>query len=182
MFIGNRIRLRELRKEDIATINELGNEEEVIINLTTKVPAPLPLQVEESWYEDYVKNYKDNFIQFAIETLDGTLVGKCGTGGIDWKNGCTTIWIFIGKDENRSKGYGTEALALLVKFIFEEMNMNRVQLVVFGFNERAISSYKKNGFVVEGVYRQEIFRQGKYQDVYQMSLLKREYIAAKGEN
>jgi RimJ/RimL family protein N-acetyltransferase len=58
--------------------------------------------------------------------------------------------------------------------------MNRIQLYVFGFNERAVTSYKKVGFVLEGVHKQELFRNGKYNDVYGMSILKREYDAAKG--
>lgn len=180
MLTGNRIRLRELRKEDVEVINSLGNEHEVLINLTTRIPAPMPLVVEQTWYEDYTKKYDGGFIQFVIEKLDGTIIGKCGTGKIDWKNASVMVWIFIGKVENRGKGYGSEALSLLVDFIFQEMNMNRVELGVFGFNERAIASYKKVGFVLEGVEKQDLFRKGKYNDVYVMSILKREYDAAKG--
>lgn len=176
MLIGKNVRLRELRKEDLETINNLGKEEEVQLNLTTKVPAPMPLGVEQRWYEEYTKEYGgDDFIQFVIEKLDGTVIGKCGTGGTDWKNACATVWIFIGNPENRGKGYGSEALSLLVDFIFQEMNMNRIQLIVFGFNKRAVGSYEKVGFVLEGIYKNEMFRLGQYQDVYQMSILKREY-------
>ncbi|MDF2520579.1 MAG: acetyltransferase [Clostridia bacterium] len=175
MLTGKNIRLREVRKEDLPVINELGNEEEVIINLTTRIPAPTPLGVDESWYEDYTKKYDGNFVQFVIEKLDGTVIGKCGTMGLDWKDACTTVWIFIGKPENRGKGYGTEALKLFVDFAFMEMNLNRVQLLVFDFNKRAISSYEKVGFVVEGIYKQEVYRNGSYHDVYQMGILRKEY-------
>lgn len=180
MLTGKNVRLRELRKEDLEIINGINNEEDVIINLSTRIPAPMPLGVEQNWYEEYTKKFGADFIQFVIEKLDGTVIGKCGTVHIDWKNACTTIWVFIGKDENRGKGYGTEALSLFVNFIFQEMNINRVQLLVFDFNARAIASYEKIGFVVEGEYRQEIFRHGKYNGVYQMSILKREFDAAKG--
>jgi RimJ/RimL family protein N-acetyltransferase len=180
MFVGKKVRLREVHKEDLEVINKLGNEEEVMLNLSTRLPIPRPLQIDEKWHEEYIKEYNDEFIQFVIEKLDGTVIGKCGTGHIDWKNSCVTIWIFIGKDENRSKGYGSEALSLLVNFIFEEMNINRIQLYVFGFNERAVTSYKKVGFVVEGVHKEELFRLGKYNDVYIMSILKSEHDAAKG--
>jgi RimJ/RimL family protein N-acetyltransferase len=180
MLTGKKVRLREFRKEDVEVINHLANEVEVQINLTTRVPAPMPLGVEEGWYADYTKKYDGDFIQFVIERLDGTVIGKCGTSQTDWKNASVMVWIFIGKDENRGKGYGSEALSLLVDFIFREMNMNRVELGVFGFNERAVASYKKVGFVLEGVQRQELYRNGKYNDVYMMSILKREYEAAKG--
>lgn len=180
MFTGNKVRLRECRKEDIEALSEIENEEEVIINLTTRVPSPAPMQVKQGWFEDYTKKYSDNFVQFTIEKLDGTVIGKCGTGHIDWKNACVTVWIFIGKAENRGMGYGSEALSLFVNFIFQEMNMNRVQLFVFGFNERAVTSYKKVGFIVEGIQKNELYRNGKYNDVYIMSILKREHDAAKG--
>lgn len=180
MLIGKNIRLREVRKEDVEKINEIGNEHEVLINLTTRIPAPTPLGMEENWYEEYVKDHSGDFYQFVIEKMDGTIIGKCGTGDIDWKNACTTVWIFIGKAENRGQGFGAEALSLLVDFIFTEMNMNRVQLLVFAFNERAVASYKKIGFELEGCYKQELFRCGKYNDVYHMSILKRNYDAAKG--
>ncbi len=180
MLIGKNIRLRELRKEDVEKINEIGNEHEVLINLTTRIPAPTPLGLEQNWYEEYVKEHSSDFYQFVIEKMDGTIIGKCGTGDIDWKNAATTVWIFIGKAENRGQGYGSEALSLLVDFIFTEMNMNRVQLLVFAFNERAVASYKKIGFEVEGCYKQELFRCGQYNDVYQMSILKKNYDTAKG--
>lgn len=180
MLIGNNVRLRELRKEDLEKVNKMGNEVEVMLNLTTRVPSPMPVQTEEQWFEEYVKEGGVEFIEFAIEKLDGTIIGKCGTVNIDWKNAYATIWIFIGNQENRGKGYGTEALSLLVEFIFEEMNMNRVELYVFDFNKRAVTSYSKVGFVSEGILRNELFRNGKYNDVQVMSILKREYDAAKG--
>jgi RimJ/RimL family protein N-acetyltransferase len=180
MFTGNKVRLRESRKEDIVALNDISNELECMLNLTTRVPVPMPIQIQQGWFEDYTKKFSDDFIQFTIEKLDGTVIGKCGTGHIDWKNACVTVWIFIGKGENRGAGYGSEALSLFVNFIFREMNMNRVQLYVFGFNERAVTSYKKVGFVVEGVHKQDLYRNGKYNDVYIMSILKREFDAAKG--
>jgi len=181
MLVGNKVRLREMRKEDIEHVAKMGNEIEVMFNLMTRIPSPKPQQIEEKWFEEYIKEYGDEFVQFVIEKLDGTVIGKCGTVNIDWKNSCTTVWIYIGNPENRGKGYGTEALSLLVDFIFREMNMNRVELYVFSFNERAVESYKKVGFVLEGVLQQELFRNGKYNDVYVMSILKREHDAAKGE-
>lgn len=83
--------------------------------------------------------------------------------------------IFIGDKKYWGKGYGTDAMRVLVKFIFEQMNIHKVKLNVYSFNERAIKSYEKCGFKVEGVLRQEIFRDGRYYDEIIMGLLKEEY-------
>jgi RimJ/RimL family protein N-acetyltransferase len=87
------------------------------------------------------------------------------------------VGIFIGDKNYWGKGYGTDAMSVLVKFIFEQMNIHKVKLNVFSYNERAIKSYEKCGFKVEGVLRQEIFRDGKYYDEIIMGLLKEEYSA-----
>jgi RimJ/RimL family protein N-acetyltransferase len=72
-------------------------------------------------------------------------------------------------------GYGTEAMRLIMKFVFEDLNLNRLGLWVFDFNKRAIKSYKKCGMKVEGIMREGVFRDGKYHDVYFMGILKSEY-------
>jgi len=67
------------------------------------------------------------------------------------------------------KGYGTDAMKVLMKFIFEDMNMNKIRLSVFSFNERAKRCYEKCGFQVEGILKKEIFKEGKYYDEIIMS-------------
>ena len=66
-------------------------------------------------------------------------------------------------------------MKVLMNFIFEEMNINKIKLNVYAFNERAIKSYEKCGFKKEGLLRQEIFRQGKYNDEVVMGILREEY-------
>lgn len=177
MFKGVNINLRAVEKEDIPVLNSLRNEEEVLTHLMSKLPHPVSLHAEELGYEEKCKKKYRTDAELLIEKKDGTVIGKCGTMDTKWKDGETTVHVFTGSDENRGKGYGTEAMKLLISYIFEQMNMNRVKLYVFSFNERAIKSYEKTGFKVEGVLRQELYRDGKYYDVIQMSILKREYEA-----
>jgi len=70
---------------------------------------------------------------------------------------------------------------VLIDFIFNQMNINKIKLDVYSFNERAIKSYKKSGFIIEGVLRDEIYRDGKYYDKIVMGLLKKDYIKQRGE-
>ncbi len=69
---------------------------------------------------------------------------------------------------------GTERI---LRFAFEQMNLNKVSLGVFEFNERAIACYRKCGFVEEGRLREEYYQDGRYWDVIRMSILRREYDA-----
>lgn len=127
------------------------------------------------WFEG-CSALKDTY-SFAIETLEEhKYIGGCGVNSVDWKNSIVVVGIFIGDKDYWSKGYGTDAMQILIKFIFNEMNINKIKLQVFSFNERAINSYKKCGFKVEGVHRQEIFRNGKYHDDIIMGLLREEYL------
>ena len=64
---------------------------------------------------------------------------------------------------------------VLVNFIFNEMNLHKISLLTYGFNKRAIRSYEKVGFKVEGVLKDNIYRDGQYQDEIIMSIFKDEW-------
>ena len=85
--------------------------------------------------------------------------------------------IIIGEPEQLGKGYGTEALMLLLGYSFDELNLHRVFLRVVDFNQRAIESYLKCGFSKEGRLRDAIFLDGDYHDVVVMSILEEEFRA-----
>ncbi|MFW5787163.1 MAG: GNAT family N-acetyltransferase [Bacillota bacterium] len=174
MLTGDRIQLREYKEDYITKAKDYINDPEVCLNINPQTPFPITLKDEEEWFENQRKD--DNQRNFAIITKDDKeYIGGCGINDIDWKNSVVKVGIFIGKKEYRGKGYGTEAMKILLEFIFNQMNINKVMLEVFSFNKRAIKSYKKNGFVEEGRLRENIYRNGKYHDEILMGLLRREY-------
>lgn len=174
MYYGEKIKLRAYKREDVLLACEYMNDSELKRLLVNKIPYPMILEEEEKWYESLI-NLKDSY-NFAIEDLgSGKYIGGCGINQINWLNRIAIIGIFIGDKNYWGKGYGTDAVNTLVKFIFEQMNMNKVKLSVFSFNERAKKCYEKCGFKVEGVLRQELFRDGKYNDEYIMSILFEEW-------
>jgi RimJ/RimL family protein N-acetyltransferase len=174
---GKRINLRAIEKEDLPKLMSIRNEDELMIHMSSTIPHPISVCAEELDYmEKCKKKYKDE-VELLIEKKDGNIIGKCGTMKTRWKDSETTVFILIGGSENRGQGLGTEAMQLLISFIFEQMNIRRIKLYVFAFNERAIKSYEKCGFKVEGVLREELYRNGRYYDVKQMSILRHEYDA-----
>jgi ribosomal protein S18 acetylase RimI-like enzyme len=78
------------------------------------------------------------------------------------------------------RGYGTEATRMMLAHAFQNLGIHRVSLAVFAFNERAIRSYRKVGFTVEGRAREAIFRDGRFWDEISMSILEPEWRALQG--
>lgn len=178
MYSGKLVRLREYRKSDIETVLKFFHDEEVIKNLSPGIPYPYTFEDEEKWFENN-SALNDNY-NFAIETIaSNKYIGGCGINQIDWKNSWVIIGIVIGDKDYWSKGYGLDAMNVLVGFIFNQMNINKIKLNVFSFNERAIACYEKCGFIREGVLREELFRDGKYYDVIAMGMFRKDFSAKK---
>jgi RimJ/RimL family protein N-acetyltransferase len=169
MFTGERVYLRSYDKKDIPSILKFINDPEVNRNLAPGIPYPMDTLAEEKWIEQQSANREKKSFAILLKQTD-EYMGGCGINDIDWKNRFATLGIFLGKPF-WNQGYGTEAFGILINFIFSEMNMNKVKLFVYSFNQRAIRSYEKCGFRVEGVLRQEIFRDGQYFDQIAMGLL-----------
>lgn len=174
MYSGEKVILRAYRREDVTLAQQYLNDAETKKYLMPGIPYPMTLEEEYKWYEAQ-SAFKDTY-NFAIEAKEeGIYIGGCGINKIDWKNSVATVGIFIGDKAYWGKGYGTDAMKVLMKFIFEQMNVNKIKLFVYSFNSRAVKSYEKCGFVKEGILRQEIFRDGKYHDEYVMGILRDEY-------
>ena len=105
------------------------------------------------------------------------LIGSCAFSQLDADNGSALYHITIGEKDAWGLGYGTEATALMLEHAFGRLGLHRVALTVFAFNERAIRSYKKVGFTVEGRAREAIWRGGRFWDEISMSVLKQEWPA-----
>lgn len=102
-------------------------------------------------------------------------IGVTSLINIDYKNRNAECIIDIGEKDFWGKGYAKEALKLLLDYAFLEMNLHRVSLRVFSFNEKAIRLYEKIGFKHEGTSRQCLFRNGRWHDIIHMGILHDEY-------
>lgn len=132
-------------------------------------------QVKE-WFEKQLKADAFEEIQFMIRTLDGDeTIGFVGLDGISWHNGNSWVGIGIGERENWSKGYGTDAMHIIARYAFEELGLHRLSLNVFAYNTRAIRSYEKIGYQVEGRVLEAIHRDGQRWDIIFMGLLHEEW-------
>ncbi len=176
MYRGKLIKLRAYKESDIERAVEFINDEEVKKFLDSNIPFPITKWEEEEWVKSRKSNSEYTY-DFAIEDLEtGKYIGGCSINECNLKSRNCTIGIMIGDKEYWGKGYGSDSLKVLIKFIFEEVNMNKIKLNVFSFNSRAIACYKKVGFVEEGILKKELYRNGKYHDIILMSLFKEDWI------
>ncbi len=126
--------------------------------------------------KEYMTKAMDDEATLNIVTLaEDKLIGTVGLESIDHLNRTGTLGIFIGDVQEREKGYGTEAINLILDYGFNYVNLNNIKLDVLEFNERAISCYKKCGFKECGRRRKCEFIDGKYYDRISMDILKEEF-------
>ncbi|HHV81053.1 MAG TPA: GNAT family protein [bacterium] len=178
-LVGDKIYFRGLELDDLDKLVSWINDPEVTLFLTMG-RIPLNSIREEEWVRNLYKNQND--IVMGIVLKDGDqLIGDIGLHKIDWVSREGTLGIMIGEKEYQNKGYGTEAVLLMLNYAFEVLNLNRIELTVFEFNKRAIRCYEKGGFTLEGRLREKIYKDGMYRDVLIMSILKDEWKDKKGE-
>lgn len=170
MYYGEKVCLRAYKEEDIKKALQFINDKDLMKHLTTKIPFPMTLWEEEEFIKSQKSNQKGEY-NFAIEDLETKkYIGGCGINDVNWLTRVATIGIMIGDKDYWGKGYGSDAIQVLIKFIFEDMNMRKIRLSTFSFNERALKCYTKCGFEIEGVLKDEIFKNGKYYDEMILSI------------
>lgn len=176
MIEGTLVNLRAQDMDDLERNYRWINDREVMRFLTSRYQYSL--MAEEAWMRDRTSERPsyDN-AAFAIVTKDGRHIGNTGLHHGSPEDRSCDLGIMIGEKDCWGRGYGTDALRTLVRFAFDDMNMNRVELDVYAFNERAIRSYEKVGFVREVCKRQDIYRYGEYIDVITMSVVRSEWEA-----
>ncbi len=130
----------------------------------------------KEWLEKDIDTPLPNHLDFGIRTLVGDkLIGFIGFDGINWINRDSYVAIGIGEADFWSKGYGSEAMRLMLHYGFTELNLHRVSLTVFEQNPRGIRSYEKCGFTHEGRIREFLLRDGQRSDMLHMGILRDEW-------
>ena len=176
MLEGRLVRLRALERSDVERAYTWVNDREVTQYLLLRYP--MSRTQEEKYLAEAAEQgngYADT--RLAIETKDGLHIGMCGLHHGSAEDRHASLGIMVGDKSYWSNGYGSDAVMTLLRFAFEEMNLNKVELGVFAFNERAIACYQKCGFIEDGRRREHYFQSGRYCDIIEMSVLRREYEA-----
>jgi len=172
-IVGERIYLSPINKDDYEIYTKWLNDFAVSGGLGN-YRQMISLNREQKVLEDMTSEGQNYAI---IRTKDDILLGNISLMEIDNIHRKATIGLFIGEAENRGKGYGGEALCLMVDFGFKMLNLHNIMLHVHSDNEQGIACYKKVGFREFGRRRDAIFKNGKYFDDVHMEVLAVEYLA-----
>lgn len=113
---------------------------------------------------------------FSIRTLDADkLIGFIALDGINWTDRDSYVAIGIGEPDFWGRGCGTDAMRLMLRYAFTELNLHRISLNVYAYNQRAVRSYEKCGFQHEGCIREFVLRDGHRSDMLHMGILRTEW-------
>jgi RimJ/RimL family protein N-acetyltransferase len=146
--------------------------------MDTAPARPMSAAIIKKQYEKLEKQIEEsrNLYHFMIRAkADDRLIGTAAVQRIEWANGNAFLRLGIGAAEDRGKGYGTQALQMLLRFAFAELNLFRVSAMVPEYNETAIALLKKFGFTQEVCRRKALERDGRRWDFYVFGLLKDEW-------
>ena len=131
----------------------------------------------QAWRENGLERSDRGTYYFGVRTIqEDRLIGFIHLVGTSWTHGDTWMGIGLGDREYWGKGYGTDAIRVILRYAFTELNLRRVTLVVFAYNPRATKSYQKAGFKVEGRLRQHLARDGQRNDMIVMGVLREEWL------
>jgi RimJ/RimL family protein N-acetyltransferase len=179
LFESQDLRLGPIDHEKDPEIESRWTHDSEFMRLMDTDPArPLSAAMIKKQYEKLEKKVEEdkNLFHFMIRTkADDRLIGKAVVQWIEWTNGNAFLRLGIGAAEDRRKGYGTQALHMLLRFAFAELNLFRVTAIVPEYNDGAIALLHRFGFVQEVCRRSALERDGRRWDLYVFGLLRDEW-------
>ena len=178
LWQGKLVRLAPIDPESYASAGSRWARQSDYWRLMAAEPPMLfSARAVKKWLEKLLEGSSSH--TFNIRTLDGDrLIGDIGLDGIHWIHGDSFVGISIGEKDCWGKGYGTDAMQVMLRYAFTELNLHRVSLTVFDYNPRAIRSYEKAGFVHEGRIRQFLNKEGRRYDMLFMGVLREDWLRA----
>jgi RimJ/RimL family protein N-acetyltransferase len=176
MFKGEKVILRPMKQEDVARQHEFNQDVE-IFGLDCGYPRPVTLESTRSFWEGRMK-FDGDFATFAIEA-DGKYIGNIGLMNLRDRNGNLELGIGIGDRAYWGRGYGRDAIKVMLHYGFHYLGVRRIALTTNAKNERAIRCYLACGFVEEGRPRKVLWIEGEYVDLVNMSILYEEWQQSK---
>mgnify|MGYP003112275450 CR=1 FL=1 len=171
MINGKKTTLQSVKEHNIEQLRNWRNNPDLRKYFREYREISRPMQA--AWFNKI--NNDNNQVNFEIHDKESDkIIGHCGLYYISWVHRHAEFGIYIGDFNFRNGGYGSDALRTLVKYGFEDLNLNKIWCEVYT-NNSALGVYERLGFVREGTLRQSYFNEGKYWDSNVLSLLRSEY-------
>lgn len=172
-LVGRTCYLSPVSKSSAESWTRWDNDLEVGIPLGSEPYTSITLETTQENIEQIIKEKIHGFDILEMDT--DLLIGRCFLGSVDLVNRSARLGIVIGEKTHWDRGFGTEAIQLLLDYAFSILNLNSVNLGTYSYNERAIACYKKVGFKEVGRRREARIIDGKKFDALMMDILSSEY-------
>ena len=171
---GERVVLREAQSSDRAELERLRADPEIdhFMGVDSAPEGSI-------WNRIFVGAASGALADFVLQHPDGQIIGLLSFWERPIPHHAAELSIWLAHDY-RGLGYGTDALQLGLRHIFERFRLHKVYLRVLPYNSRAIGCYERCGFRKEGVLRQEMRVEGTWHDLIYMGLLHSEFETLQG--
>ena len=165
-----KIKLKEITKSDLKLLIEWRNSNKIFRYNTQYFLLNSKIQID--WFNSLQNDLSRKMFMILYENIK---IGICGLIDIDYKNKNTNIAIIIGKTQLHAKGLGTMALSNLLNYGFKKLGLHRIGAEVIEYNKTSIHLFEKSKFKIDAIYRDVIWRNNRWWDMYSMSILKDDF-------
>lgn len=183
LFRGELVRFTMEEPEARAKAEVRWQRDSEFHRLADSDPAQLGSEKKiREWFEKQAENgFKPERYSFTVRTLaEDKFIGFLGLW-LDLIHSEAWVGIGIGERDFWSKGYGTDMMKLCMQYVFRELGLERLSLGLHEYNPRALRSYEKCGFRLEGCTRQDMMREGRRYDSLWMGILREEWLQMQKE-
>lgn len=177
---GKKIYLRPMELSDMGAYQTMLNDESISANVVGW-SFPVSKEEQETWFHKAVFDQKNKRFSIVLKETN-ELVGMLTLSSIDWHNRSATHGIKLLPTCPKGQGIGTDAVITLMKYAFEEVNLNRLDGSWIEYNVPSKKLYEKCGWYEEGTKKEAIYRNGKYHDLKIAGITKREFLELKEKN
>ena len=171
MLEGKNINLRPLKMSDwektIQWRNNVG-----LKKLAMSHPFPITDMLEKEWYENIIKSKNDKSVYFAVAKKDANLIGFITLNKISYIHRNCYLGVIIGENKEQGKGFGREAVELIIHYAFQTLNLNKITVEIVSNNKNSLSMFDRLGFIEEGRLKQQYYTGGKYFDIILLSVFR----------
>jgi len=178
MLETRRLLLKKHTLENVEKMNKWSNDP-ILLYYDDDIPEDdelVPVESTKKYIEKIMDGDDDSIIRLGIHKKENnSLIGFCMIAFIDDYNKSCKMGVTIGEKDEWGNGYGKEIVSELIRYCFEELNINRIGVEIYSFNEPSIKLFENLGFVKEGVIRELVYKKGKFEDEYIYGLLRREW-------
>lgn len=178
LFRGELVRLAAEEPEARAKMEARWQRDSEFVRLADADPVVMlsEKKLKELFEKQVEKGFDVRRYSFSVRTLvEDKFIGFLGLW-VDPVHSHAWVGIGIGEREHWGKGCGTDAMKLCLRYAFTELNVHRVSLGLHDYNPRALRSYQKAGFRLEGRSRGDVMREGKRRDSLWMGVLREEWL------